>query len=171
MVTKWQALKDFLRVQTLRRGSFTVLVVGPLGESRMQFGRSDLEMEVCNVLSVCPFAYGPDTFPGINALVDLNGDVVEMRVLNVQNADRSLERVHGELSYPIVGAHYDYPAPGAVYGGVCNDPGEDRTDRVTQVGVAPGYEIEVRAPVVFTVVLKVLGVEKARVTAKARPGA
>lgn len=39
-----------------------------------------------------------------------------------------------------------------------------------RAGVTPGFEMEVHTPVMFTVSLKVAGVEKARVTAKARPG-
>lgn len=46
---------------------------------------------------------------------------------------------------------------------------EERTG--TRVGVVPGYELQVRAPAMLTVTLKQGGVEKARVIAKAQPGA
>ncbi len=45
---------------------------------------------------------------------------------------------------------------------------DDRTG--SQGGVTPGFEIEVRDLVMFTVSLKEAGVEKARAEAKARPG-
>ena len=39
-----------------------------------------------------------------------------------------------------------------------------------RAGVTPGFEMEIHTPVMFTVSLKVAGIEKARVTAQARPG-
>ena len=114
MVTKWQPLKDFLRIQTFRRGAFSVLVTGPLGERRVKFDSSQLEVQMCDVLSVCPFAYRPDTFPGVNAVINLNGDVVEMRVLDLEDADRPLESVHHQPLYPLISAYNDDAAPGAV---------------------------------------------------------
>lgn len=105
------------------------------------------------------------------------GPVAIVRVENVTHTDEQLKRMcelsAGEGDWPLqavnghirdLGGSTDaHTASGALYGTVDKRVG-------VQVGVTSGREIEVYAPVMFTVSIKEAGVEKARVTAKARPG-
>lgn len=116
-------------------------------------------------------AYRAHDVTRVDYIPDIQREMQQMGILDVEDANRPLEFVGDIPAYPLVCTDDDDATPAATYSGVRNDPGEHARDRVAEVTVTPGYEIEIRAPVLFTVVMKVLGVEKARVTAKARPGA
>jgi alpha-ketoglutarate-dependent taurine dioxygenase len=103
-----------------------------------------------------------------------NGPTAIVRVETVARPDEPMKQLVAETTKDAALALQTVSEPlreltdgntsGALYGAV-----DKRTD--PRVGVTPGCELQVYAPVMFTVTLKQGGIEKARVTANTRPGA
>jgi hypothetical protein len=170
VITKRKALHDYLRIKTLIHGPLTVYALTTLGQRRVELDHTNLHVEVSKVVAVRALAYRTQDVTRVDYIPDIQREMQQMGILDVEDPNRPVQFVGDVFPYPLVCSDDDDAAPGATYSGVRNDPGEQADDGVPQIGVTPGYEIEVSAPVLFTVVMKVAGVEKARVTAKSSPG-
>ncbi len=104
------------------------------------------------------FANGPAAIVRVETAVRPDGQMKRMGVLTAGEGDWTHQAVTDHLRERVDSrdAHTGSGAPDSAV--------DNRV--VTQVGVTPGFGIQVRTPILFTISLKVAGVEKARVTAK-----
>jgi hypothetical protein len=109
------------------------------------------------------FANGPTAIVCVETITRSNEPMKQLGVGTAEDAARTLQAVSEPLRELTSGNRAE-TASGAPYGAVDKRAG-------TRVGVTPGCELQVHILVMFTVTLKQGGVEKARVTAKAPPGA
>ena len=150
-------------VETLRRGSLTVFIASTLRSCRIRLDRATSRRGTRTLPAARSFANGPAAIVRVENAVFSDGQMKGMGVLTAGEGDWTLQAVTDHLR-ELTGGKDAVAALGAPYGAV-GSPVD------TQVGVTTGFEIEVRTPIMFTVSLKVAGVEKARVTARSGPGA
>lgn len=104
------------------------------------------------------FANGPVAIVRVEHVVRPTGQMERQDILTVEDAAWTFQAVP-EHPRALTSGEDAVAALGAPDGAVA------------RVGATPGLEIQVCTPAMFTVSLKVAGVEKARVTARSRPGA
>lgn len=169
MVRKWQFLIELLRVETLRRGSLTVLIASVLRSCGIELGCATSRMKMRTPLATRSLANGHVAIVRIEYAARSDGRMKLMGVRTVEDVDWTLQAVTDHLMDALKGTDDD-AAPGAPDGAVNKRAGEHAKGWVSRVAVPPSHEIQVYVPVVFTVVMKVAGVEKARVTAYSDAG-
>ncbi len=109
------------------------------------------------------FADGPAAIVRMEHSAHSDGRMKLMGVWNVQDVDWTLQAVTEDLMDALKGT--DDAAPGASDSVVNKRAREQSKGRISQITAPSGHEIQVDAPMVFTVVMKAAEVEKARVTA------
>jgi hypothetical protein len=151
-----------LRVDTLRRGSLTVLIASALRSCRIRLDRAKSHRGTRTPPATKAFADGPTAIVHVEAVVYPDAQLKQLVAGTTEDAALTLQTVSEPLRELTDGNRAE-TASGAPPGAVGKHAG-------TQVGVTPGCELQVHIPVMFTVTLKQGGIEKARVIAKARPG-
>jgi hypothetical protein len=169
VIAKWQPYKEFLWVQTLTHQALAVFIVSPLWQRWVQLDCATFNVKVRDVLAPCPLPDYAYAVTSVDGVTNTNYGVKQMSELRFKDVDWTLEAVRDHLPNPLVGPDDDYPAPRTVHSSSRDDARKYGTDWITKIGVTPGCEIEVHSPVIFSVSLKVRGVEKARIDAKSTP--
>lgn len=157
MIGKRKALHDYLRIKTLISGPLTVYGLTTLGKCSVKLNDANLHVNVGRIVAVRALTYRTNDVTRVDYIPDIQREMQQMGILDVEDANRPVQFVGDVMPYPLISSDDDDAAPGATYSGVRNDPGEKARDGVAEIGVAPGYEIEVRAPVplpAFRVVLR-----------------
>lgn len=162
VVTTWRFLTELLQLETLRRGSLTVLIAGALRSCRIRMDRARSRKGTRSPMATKAFADGPAAIVRVEQVArpsepmkQLGDGTAVGATWALQAAPEPLRTLPGKLDAAA--------GSGAPNGAVGDQAG-------IRASATPGLEIEVRDPVMFTVSLKEAGVEKARVEAKARPG-
>lgn len=161
VVTIRQFLVRLVHIETLRRGSLTVFIAGVLRSCGIKLDRVTPSKEMGTTQATKTFADGPPPIVRIENAVRPARQLQRIGLAVTEDAPWALQVVTEPLQGQICSSDA-VVVPTALHGAL---------DKRLGSRIASGCEIEVYAPVVFTVSLREAGVEKARVTAKARPGA
>ena len=159
--TTWRFLQELLQLEALRRGSLTVLIASALRSCRIRLDRARSRRGLRAPEASKAFADGPPAIVRVEQVARPSEPMKQLGVGTVVGAAWTHQAVSEQLR-ALTGGQGAEIASEAPYGAVSGHTG-------IQAGAAPGFELEVRDPVVFTVSLKVRGVEKGRAEAKARP--
>ena len=159
-----------LRVQAMTLGELTLTLITPLRTISGKLTPPALQMQVSDILIEAALTDGPYAITRVDWLSGPDGHEAKVRVLKLKDVQPHLASFLRELFDPFVSPDEHNPAPTPIDGGGVNHCAGDTTRYgITHVGIPASDKVEVYAPVVFTVSLKVRGVEKARVTAKTPP--
>lgn len=161
VVTTRQFLVKLLRLEALRRSSLTVFIAGVLRSCGIKLDRATPSEKMGAAQATRTFADGPTAIVRVESVARPSKQLQRLGQAVTSDAPWTLQ----ETAEPFLGQAVTQDAGDtseAPYGALGNPAG---------TRVASGHEIELYAPAMFTVSLKEAGVEKARVTAKARPGA
>lgn len=140
MVTRWRLLKELVQLETLRRGSLTVLIANALRSCRIRLDRATSRRGMRTPMATKAFADGPAAIVRMEHSAHSDGRMKLMGVWNVQDVDWTLQAVTEDLMDALKGT--DDAAPGASDSVVNKRAREQSKGRISQITAPSGHEIQ-----------------------------